>query len=115
MLPPMPDKYFTVRDLARYSKLSERQVWKFLGLPPGEALPAYRPGRKVLVKRSEFDAWFTRYQTRGRPALVTALAYGAAAVALPGTAMPRPADLDPAAVVVTDDLDSDRALGGTER
>lgn len=52
---------------------------------------------------------------RGRPALVTALAYGAAAVTLPGTAMPRPADLDKAAVVVTDDLDLDRALGGTER
>jgi excisionase family DNA binding protein len=73
MLPPMPDEYFTVRDLARYSKLSERQVWKFLALPPGEALPAYRPGRKVLVKRSEFDAWFTRYRMRGRPALVEAL------------------------------------------
>jgi 1-phosphofructokinase len=55
----------------------------------------------------------------GRPALVTALAYGAAAVALRGTAMPRPADLDPAAVAVTDDLQLDRPLGhnpgGTER
>jgi hypothetical protein len=27
----------------------------------------------VLVKRSEFDAWFARYRMRGRPALVEAL------------------------------------------
>ena len=47
---------------------------------------------------------------RGRPALVTAIAYGTAAVQLPGSVMPRPSDLNPDAVVVTDTPDLDRAL-----
>ncbi len=46
----------------------------------------------------------------GRSALVTAIAYGTAAVQLPGSVMPRPTDLDPDAVVVTDNPDLDRAL-----
>ena len=47
---------------------------------------------------------------RGRSALVTAIAYGTAAVQLPGSVMPRPSDLNPGAVVVTDTPDLDRAL-----
>jgi 1-phosphofructokinase len=47
---------------------------------------------------------------RGRSALVTAIAYGTAAVQLPGSVMPRPSDLNPDAVVVTDTPDLDRAL-----
>ena len=47
---------------------------------------------------------------RGRSALVTAIAYGTAAVQLPGSVMPRPSDLNPDAVVVTDNPDLDRAL-----
>jgi 1-phosphofructokinase len=41
---------------------------------------------------------------------VTAIAFGTAAVQLPGSVMPRPADLDPDAVVVTDKPDLDRTL-----
>ncbi|MYS25895.1 1-phosphofructokinase, partial [Streptomyces sp. SID7804] len=39
-----------------------------------------------------------------------AVAHGAAAVRLPGSLMPAPADLDPAAVTVTADVPVDRAL-----
>ena len=83
-----------------------------------EVLHGWSPPARVLSTVGAGDATLAGFLAgggRGRPALVTALAYGAAAVALPGTAMPRPADLDPAAVVVTDDLDLDRTLGGTER
>ncbi|MFJ7156027.1 1-phosphofructokinase [Streptomyces sp. NPDC101118] len=47
---------------------------------------------------------------RGPDALASALAHGAAAVRLPGSAMPTPADLDPAAVTVTTELPLDRPL-----
>ncbi|MGK5500775.1 1-phosphofructokinase [Streptomyces sp. URMC 125] len=46
----------------------------------------------------------------GPGALAAAVAHGAAAVQLPGSAMPAPADLDPAAVTTTADVPLDRAL-----
>ncbi|MEU8889378.1 1-phosphofructokinase [Streptomyces sp. NPDC048442] len=46
----------------------------------------------------------------GPEALAAAVAHGAAAVQLPGSVMPTPADLDPAAVTVTADVPLDRAL-----
>ncbi|MER6299837.1 1-phosphofructokinase [Kitasatospora sp. NPDC001539] len=48
----------------------------------------------------------------GTQALAAALAHGAAAVRLPGSVMPTPADLDPTAVTVTADLPLERTLGG---
>ncbi|MEU2550825.1 1-phosphofructokinase [Streptomyces sp. NPDC014940] len=46
----------------------------------------------------------------GPKALASAVAHGAAAVQLPGSVMPAPADLDPAAVTVTADVPVDREL-----
>ncbi|MGW4302284.1 1-phosphofructokinase [Streptomyces sp. NPDC004376] len=46
----------------------------------------------------------------GPEALASAVAHGAAAVQLPGSVMPTPADLDPAGVTVTADIPSDRPL-----
>ncbi|GGX83184.1 1-phosphofructokinase [Streptomyces minutiscleroticus] len=46
----------------------------------------------------------------GPRALASAVAHGAAAVQLPGSVMPTPADLDPAAVTVTADVPHDRVL-----
>ncbi|WP_370419674.1 1-phosphofructokinase [Streptomyces sp. QH1-20] len=46
----------------------------------------------------------------GPEALAAALAHGAAAVQLPGSAMPTPADLDPASVTVTSEVPAGRAL-----
>ncbi|MBT2415832.1 1-phosphofructokinase [Streptomyces sp. ISL-12] len=46
----------------------------------------------------------------GPEALASAVAHGAAAVGLPGSVMPAPADLDPAAVTVTADVPVDRPL-----
>ncbi|MBE4739843.1 MULTISPECIES: 1-phosphofructokinase [Streptomyces] len=47
---------------------------------------------------------------QGPDALASAVAHGAAAVQLPGSVMPTPADLDPAAVTVTREVPADRAL-----
>ncbi len=46
----------------------------------------------------------------GPDALASAVAHGAAAVQLPGSVMPAPDDLDPAAVVVTAEVPVDRPL-----
>ncbi|MFE2041839.1 1-phosphofructokinase [Streptomyces sp. NPDC059477] len=46
----------------------------------------------------------------GPAALASAVAHGAAAVQLPGSVMPTPADLAPAAVTVTPDIPVDREL-----
>ncbi|WP_030377384.1 MULTISPECIES: 1-phosphofructokinase [unclassified Streptomyces] len=47
---------------------------------------------------------------RGAAALASAVAHGAAAVQLPGSVMPTPADLDPGAVTVTSRIPVDRPL-----
>ncbi len=67
------DEYLTLAQLEAYSKISGRQLRNYLALPPGQALPCYRPGRKVLVRRSEFDIWVTRYRQRGKPVLTRVL------------------------------------------
>ncbi|MFJ5531623.1 1-phosphofructokinase [Streptomyces sp. NPDC093261] len=46
----------------------------------------------------------------GPEALASAVAHGAAAVRLPGSVMPTPADLDPSAVTVTSQVPLDRVL-----
>ncbi len=86
---PERDEYFTLPQLAAYSKISVRQLSKYLNLSPGEALPCYRPGRKVVVRRTEFDAWFTQYRQRGKTIITTVLReLGLDPERLPPTRMP---------------------------
>jgi hypothetical protein len=66
-------EYLDLKDLAAYSGLSERQLRKYINLQPGDALPWRRPGRKVLVKRDEFDIWFAQYRQRGKSVLTKVL------------------------------------------
>lgn len=83
-----------------------------------EVLHGWSPPVKVRSTVGAGDATLAGFLAgggRGRSGLVMALAYGAAAVALPGSVMPRPTDLNPAAIVVTDKVDLDRPLGGTEQ
>lgn len=65
--------YLTRAELARYASVSERQLQTWTNLPPAAALPCFRFGRAVRYKRSDFDAWFAQYRTRGKAALVRAL------------------------------------------
>src|SRR2546425_4685357 len=68
------DEYLTLQQLAAYSKVSVRQLRKYLALPPGQALPCYRYGRNHLVlRRSEFDTWFVQYRQRGKSVLTRVL------------------------------------------
>ena len=61
------DPYLSLTALAEYCGLSVRTLRKLIDLPPHQALPCFRPGGKILVRRSDFDAWMAQYRTRGRP------------------------------------------------
>ena len=63
------DPFLSLRALAAYSGLSVRTLRTYLDLAPREALPCYRVGGKILVRRSEFDAWVAGFRRRGRPAV----------------------------------------------
>jgi hypothetical protein len=67
------DPFLSLRALAGYSGLSVRTLRAYLDLPPHAALPCYRVGGKILVRRSAFDAWIEQYRTRGRPGVAAAL------------------------------------------
>ena len=55
------DPYLSLRALAAYSSLSERLLRSFLRAPE-HPLPHYRVGGRVLIRRSEFDAWMDVYR-----------------------------------------------------
>ena len=68
------DPFLSLKALAGYSSLSVRTLRHIIDeLPPEQALPCYRLPGKLLVRRSEFDAWLEQYRSRGRPSLVKAL------------------------------------------
>jgi hypothetical protein len=74
MLTAPADPYLSLRALAAYSGLSARTLYTFLHRnPPAQALPCYRLDGKILVRRSDFDAFMTQYRSQGRPALVRTL------------------------------------------
>ena len=62
------DPYLSLKALVGYSGLSERKLREHL-IDPVHPLPCYRPGGprgKVLVRRSEFDAWMAKYRQVGQ-------------------------------------------------
>jgi excisionase family DNA binding protein len=59
------DPFLDLRALSSYSSLSVRKLRDLLE-DPGRPLPAYRVGGKILVRRSQFDAWMETYRHRGR-------------------------------------------------
>ena len=70
------DPYFSIKALTSYSSLSERLLRAFL-TAPDHPLPHYRVGGRVVVKRSDFDAWIEVYRepadSRDADAIVHAL------------------------------------------
>jgi len=60
------DPFLSLEALARYSGLSVRKLRDYL-TDPAHPLPCYRPGGKILVRRSEFDAWVASYRQVGQP------------------------------------------------
>jgi Helix-turn-helix domain len=59
------DPYFSLPRLAAYSGLSVRTLRDYLRDPVGP-LPHFRTKGKILVRRSEFDAWMRRFRA-GEP------------------------------------------------
>ena len=59
------DPYLSLKALASYSDLSVRKLREYLD-DLAHPLPCYRVGGKILVRRSEFDAWMAAYRQRGR-------------------------------------------------
>jgi hypothetical protein len=58
------DPWMPLRALAGYSGLSVRTLRDYINAPL-RALPCYRIGVKVLVRRSEFDAWMLQHRQVG--------------------------------------------------
>jgi excisionase family DNA binding protein len=58
------DPFLSLRALATYCGLSVRKLRDYLD-DPLHPLPHYRVGGKILVRRSEFDAWISTYRRVG--------------------------------------------------
>lgn len=56
-------EWLSLRQVTRYTDLSERTVRAWIHASV-DALPAVRVGTKILVKRSELDAWLGRHRVR---------------------------------------------------
>lgn len=59
------DPYLSLTALARYGWLSIRKLRAHL-TDVAHPLPCYRVGGRILVRRSEFDAWMVAFRRRGR-------------------------------------------------
>jgi hypothetical protein len=59
------DPYLSLKALSGYSSMSIRKLRDYLE-DAANPLPSYRPGGKILVRRSEFDAWIAAYRQHGR-------------------------------------------------
>jgi len=55
------DPYLSLKALATYSGLSVRTLRAYLD-HSSHPLPHYRVGGKIVVRRSEFDAWIAAYR-----------------------------------------------------
>jgi Helix-turn-helix domain len=55
------DAYFSVKHLAAYAGLSERTLRSYL-THPLHPLPSFKVGGRVVVRRSEYDAWVARFR-----------------------------------------------------
>ena len=53
--------YLSLRTLSAYSGLSVRTLRTYLS-DPRRPLPHYRIGGKVLVRRSDYDAWVSAFR-----------------------------------------------------
>ncbi len=59
------DPFLSLKALAAYSGIGVRKLRDQLD-DPAHPLPHYRVGGKILVRRSEFDAWIATYRQRRR-------------------------------------------------
>jgi hypothetical protein len=73
------DPFMTLRAAAQYTSLSKRRLEYAIGGLPGDALPHYRLGKRIVVRRSDLDGWMTRHRHECRPSLKAVVAAAKAA------------------------------------
>ena len=73
------DPFLSLNGLAAYSSLSRRTLQTLLS-DPLDPLPSYRVGAKILVRKSEFDAWMSRRRNRKATAAIELAAADAQAL-----------------------------------
>ena len=69
----MLDPFLTLKAASDYTALSTKTLRRAVNDHPSRALPCYRVGAAILVRRSEIDQWLSLRRTVGRPSLVRAL------------------------------------------
>lgn len=57
----LKDQYFDLKGLSVYSALSVSTLRNHIR---GNGLPAYEVRGKILVRKSEFDTWISRYRIK---------------------------------------------------
>ena len=67
------DPFLGLRAASEYMGLSVKTLRRAVNDIPDRALPSYRVGASILVRRSEADAWLAQRRTVGRPSLVAAI------------------------------------------
>jgi hypothetical protein len=60
----MPDGYLSLEALSSYASISVRQIRNLIA-DPVRPLPCYRIGRRVTVRKSDYDAWASAYRRVG--------------------------------------------------
>ena len=61
------DRYFGIVELAEHTSLSEHTIRRHIAARRNP-LPHYRVGRRIIVRKSEFDAWVQSFGASGVPA-----------------------------------------------
>jgi hypothetical protein len=54
-------RYFDLKALAAYASLSVRSLRSYVA-DPIDPLPSFRVRKKILVKKSDFDAWLKKHR-----------------------------------------------------
>jgi excisionase family DNA binding protein len=67
------DPFLSLRAAADYTGISVKTLRRGVNDAPDCALPAYRIGTAIILRRSELDAWLVQRRTVGRPSLVAAM------------------------------------------
>jgi excisionase family DNA binding protein len=67
------DPFLGLKAASEYMGLSVKTLRRAVNDIPDRALPSYRVGASILVRRSEADAWLAQRRTVGRPSLVAAI------------------------------------------
>jgi excisionase family DNA binding protein len=67
------DPFLSLKAASDYLALSVKTLRRAVNDSPDRALPSYRVGAAIVVRRSEADAWMAQRRTVGRPSLARAV------------------------------------------